>query len=64
MRKITLNLAAYTRIEFSKEIEVPDDTTDEELEMMLHEFQDSTDGGEYVDDPDYWEQGEPYWTEN
>lgn len=59
--KVRLNLAALTRAEFSKEIEVPDDTPRHILDEMVHDLWDNTDGGEFVDDPYYFEKGHCWW---
>jgi hypothetical protein len=59
--KVRLNLAALTRVEFSKEIEVPDGTPAHELDDMVRKLWDDTDGGEFVDDPDYFEKGHCWW---
>ena len=59
--KVRLNLAALTRVEFSKEVEVPDGTTPHELDDMVRDLWDNTDGGEFWDDPDYFEKGHCWW---
>lgn len=59
--KVRINLAAITRMEYSEEIEVPDDTTDAKLDDLLEERYDKVDGGEYTDDNDYWEKGYCRW---
>lgn len=60
---ITVHLAALTRVEYSEDIEVPDDITLEELDDVVQETWDKIDGGDFSEDPDYWEKGDCYWTE-
>jgi hypothetical protein len=56
-KKITIKLAALMRVEYMEIIEVPIDITDEQLEQLVDQRYDEVDGGEYTDDPEYWEQG-------
>lgn len=59
--KITIHLAALTRVEYSETIEVPDDMTKEALDDLVSQRYDDVDGGEYTDDNEYWEQGHCWW---
>jgi hypothetical protein len=59
--KVTIHLSALTRVFYDKEIEVPDGTTEDELDDLVKTIQDETDGGEYTDDIDYWENGQSWW---
>lgn len=60
-KKIRINLSAYTRVEYSEVIEVPVDTTDEELDEKVRQMYSDTDGGEFCSDNDYWEKGHCDW---
>ena len=68
--KVRIQLAALTRVEYSKEIDVPDDLTDADLDTVVQDAyiveiaacnKDEIDGGDYWEDPHYWEQGQCYW---
>ncbi|MEI7639725.1 MAG: hypothetical protein WCJ37_20585 [Syntrophus sp. (in: bacteria)] len=59
--KVTVHLAALTRVEYSEDIEVPDNITDSELDVLVQQKYKEVDGGEYKDDFEYWEQGHCYW---
>ena len=59
--KVTFHLAALTRQFYDVEKEVPDNTTDLELEEMALEIKDAADGSEYVTDNEYWEEQVPRW---
>lgn len=61
--KVRLRLSALTRLEFIKEVEVPDGTSKEELDQMVEDLYEETDGGDYYDDPHYWEKGNCTWEE-
>jgi len=64
--RIKFHLAALTRVvcDFEKEVEVPDDVTLTEcrLREMAREEYDEVDGGDFVQDYDYWERGD-CWAE-
>ena len=60
--KVTITLAALTRLEYMEEVEVPDDTSDEVLNDLVDKRYNEVDGGAFWDDPEYWERGECYWT--
>ncbi len=60
--KITITLTALERVEYRKTVRVPNDTTDEELDMLVKKLYDETDSGAYSNCEDYWEQGKCYWT--
>ena len=53
---VRISLAAFTRLEYAEVIEVPASMTDPELEELLEQRYDWVEGGEYWDDPDYWER--------
>lgn len=59
--KVRLNLSALTRLEFTKEVEVPDDTSDSKLQDMVNDLWSETDGGEFWEDPDFFEKGTCYF---
>lgn len=58
MKKARLKISARTRLEYSKVIEVEDNTTKAQLEEMALRLFDETEGGEFYEDPDYFEQGD------
>ena len=60
--KVEVSLAAYTRVEYTKEIEVPDDATDAEIDEAARQVHENTDGGEYTADNDYWEDAPVEWS--
>ena len=51
---VQINLAALTRVEYSAVVEVPDDI---DLDCVVEQFYDHTDGGEFWPDHEYWERG-------
>ena len=56
-KKVRVKLAAFTRVEWSSlPIDVPENATEAQLNELANRFYDGIDGGEYVDDPDYWER--------
>jgi len=59
--KVNLCLSALTRVEYSREVEVPDGSTDEELEKLVEDLYSEVDGGDYYDDVCYWEKGSCYF---
>ncbi len=61
MKKVRLFVSALTRVEYSEVVEVADDITDEELSELTDDLYESTDGGEFHQDNDYWERGSSSW---
>lgn len=62
-KKVTIRLAALTRVEYTEVLEVPADMTDDELDELLDQRYDEVDGGKYQDAPHFWERGESCeWT--
>lgn len=59
--KIRINLAALTRKEYSFEMEVPDGSTDSDLEEAVRSAYEDTDGTEFTEDNEYWEKGHCWW---
>lgn len=57
-KKVRIVLGALTRVEYMEVLEVPADMTDDELDELVQKRYDDVDGGEYYDDPDFWEQGD------
>jgi len=57
-KKIHIVLSALTRVEYSEVLEVPANMTAEELDELVDQRYDDVDGGEYYDDPDFWERGQ------
>lgn len=60
---VEIRLAALVRVEHTEVIEVPVNITEEELQQLVNERYDKVDGGQYVDDADYWERGHCYATD-
>lgn len=54
---VELRLSALTRVEYTEVVEVPADITSEELDELVSDRYESVDGGNYSDDPHYWEKG-------
>jgi len=54
---VGVNLAALTRVQWYGNVEVPKDMDPDEV---VEKMNDEIDGGEYVDDVDYWEKGHCY----
>lgn len=59
--KVRIFLAALTRTELSKLIEVPRSTTDSELDEKVQEAWHRAGGDEFEEDPDYFEKGTCRW---
>ena len=59
--KIRINLSALTREEYSKEVEVPDDTSDADLDRIVTLAYEVCDGSEFTEDNEYWEKGNCWW---
>jgi hypothetical protein len=59
--KVKIYLAALTRVDYSEEIEVPDNTSDDELSDLVSRRYAEVEGGLYSDDGDYWEKGTCWW---
>lgn len=55
---VEINLAALTRVEYCEVIEVPADMTEGELDDLVEQRYRDVDGGDFWDDPDFWEQGD------
>jgi hypothetical protein len=60
-KRIRINLAALTRVEYSEVLEVPSDMTPGELDDLVEQRYQDVDGGEFWDDTEYWERGECAW---
>lgn len=63
MRKVTITFGALTRAEYQHTIEVPDDADDKYILTKSDEIYRDLDGGEFVDDPHFWERGVTTWEE-
>lgn len=59
--KVIFHLVAMTRQEYSEERDLPDNTTDAELDEIAENLKHNLDGSEYVDDVEYWEEQPPRW---
>lgn len=56
-KRVRVRVSAFTRVEWGTEVDVPESATDDQLDDLARAFYDNVDGGEYADDPDYWERG-------
>lgn len=54
---VRITVSALTRVEYSTTVEVPADAPTDELEDLAEKIYQETDGGEFQEDPDYWERG-------
>ncbi len=63
MKRIRVTLAAYTRVEWAGVVEVPDDFDEDLLTELAQAVYDKVDGGEYEDDPLYWEEADSFATD-
>jgi len=61
--EVDVSLAALTRQEFQESIEVPVEFGDEDMLRLIDIAWNGVDGGEYLDDPNFWEKGNCSWTE-
>jgi len=57
-KKIRINLAALTRVQYTEVIEVPSNTTEKEIQILVDQRYDAVDGGDYTGDTEFWEKGE------
>lgn len=57
-KKVRIILAALTRVEYCETLEVPATMTDSELDDLVAERYDTVDGGDYENDPFFWEPGD------
>ena len=55
--KVEVELSAFTRVYFYSVIEVPDNTSKDELKSLVNDLYDEVDGGDYTDDQNFWEKG-------
>lgn len=55
-KKVRVKLAAITRVEYSCVLEVPENYPEFAGDLVNH-FYGEVEGGEYDEDPDYWERG-------
>lgn len=56
-KRVVIDLAAMTRVEYSCVVEVPDHFTREDLDEVVQLMYDKVDGGEFTEDTEYWEKG-------
>ncbi len=59
--KVRINLVAITREEYTTEVEVSDTLTNSELDDLVREMYDDSDGSEFTKDMEYWERGHCSW---
>lgn len=55
-KPVDVMLAAFTRLEYMETVSVPVEFGEEQLDELVDRAYDAVDGGEYWDDPDYWER--------
>jgi len=55
-KTVRINLAALTQMEWSREIEVPANATQAQLDELAQEYYTYIAGDEFWEDPDYWEK--------
>lgn len=56
--KLRVHMGALTRMQCTKEIEVPDDTPESDFDNIARTTYDDTEGDEFKQDYDFWERGE------
>lgn len=62
-KKVRISLVAYTKVEYSEEIEVPVEFDDNDLNALALAASDMADGsGQYVPDNEYWDKDHPVAT--
>jgi hypothetical protein len=59
--KVQCHYSALTRKYCDREIEVPDDATDDVIFEMVRAEGSELDGEDYQTDYDYWEENTPSW---
>ena len=57
-KTVTVTLAGLTRLEYSEDVKVPVEFDGSMLEALTDKAYEDVDGGDYFDDPDYWEKGD------
>lgn len=57
-RLVRVELGALTRVEFSTIVRVPLRATPAQLETLVETMYEEIDGGEFQDDPHFWDKGE------
>lgn len=57
-RLVTVTLSAYKRAEYVETLEVPADLSDDEAQRLAEQRYRFVDGGQFVEDPEYWDRGE------
>jgi len=57
-KQVHVNLASLTRVEFSGTVSVPVEFDEDKLESLVDKSYDEIDGGDYWEDPDYWEKSD------
>lgn len=57
---VEVRLSALTRVEYMEVVEVPVDMTASQINELVNRRYEKIDGGEYINDPEYWERGTCY----
>lgn len=57
VKEVQIELAALTRLTYMQKFTVLADTSDSALEVLAEDLYDKVDGGDYTDDPHYWQRG-------
>lgn len=56
--KLLVRLSAYTRLEWSGVVDVPDTVKEEDWQDVVNAAYEEADGGDYEEDAHYWEKGD------
>jgi len=56
--KLLVHMAALTRMEYTREVEVPNGTPQSDWDDIARREYDAADGTEFTTDNDYWERGD------
>jgi len=58
-RSVRISLSAFTRVSYEVVVEVDEAVANspQKLQDLANRTWDETDGGDFVDDADYWEKG-------
>lgn len=57
-RDVRIILGALTRVEYTTVVRVPKNATQSQLDALVEQFYQDTDGTEFQDDAEFWDKGE------
>ena len=60
-RRISIQLSALTRKEYTEILEIPADMSDDDIENLVGQRKDAIESDEYVEDRYFWERGDSVW---